>query len=280
MTLVAGIDIGSTTAKVVLIKDGLPIVSAIAPTGADCNAAAEKVISVSLKQIRMRETDIEYMVATGYGRRAIDFGNEVITEISANARGAVYLGSDKGKVRSIIDVGGQDTKAIVLDENGRITNFIMNDKCAAGTGRFLDVISRSLQEPMDNFVKLSLASKNPTTINSTCTVFAESEVISLIAKKIDKKDIIAGIHKSIAKRIIDLGKVAGIKQIIFFDGGGAINIALKNEMEKEIGYEIYTPSCPQIVVALGAAIIAFEKLSKQPMSQKPQNLDFPVFYVN
>ena len=101
-------------------------------------------------------------------------------------RGAVYLGSDKGKVKSIIDVGGQDTKAIVLDENGKITNFIMNDKCAAGTGRFIDVISRSLQEPMENFVKLSLSSTNPTTINSTCTVFAESEVISLIAKKVEK----------------------------------------------------------------------------------------------
>lgn len=279
MTLVAGIDIGSTTAKIVLIKDGLPLVSAITPTGADCNAAAQKVISTSLKQIKMKEKDIDYMVATGYGRRAIDFGNEVITEISANAKGAIYLGSEKGKVKSIIDVGGQDTKAIVLDENGRITNFVMNDKCAAGTGRFLDVIARSLQEPMENFVKLSLTSKNPTTISSTCTVFAESEVISLIAQKIKKEDIIAGIHKSIAKRIIDLGKVAGIKQIIFFDGGGAINTALKNEMEKEIGYEIYVPSCPQIVVALGAAIFAFEKLLKKSVNPKPKNLDFPILYV-
>jgi predicted CoA-substrate-specific enzyme activase len=280
MTLVAGIDIGSATAKIVLIKDGLPVVSAIAPTGADCNAAAEKVISAALKQIKMKETDIGYMVATGYGRRAINFGNEVITEISANARGAVYLGSDKGKVKSIIDVGGQDTKAIVLDENGRITNFVMNDKCAAGTGRFLDVISRSLQEPIENFVKLSLTSKNPTTINATCTVFAESEVISLIAKKINKADIIAGLHKSIAKRIIDLGKVAGVRQIIFFDGGGAKNIALKNEMEKEIGYEIYVPPSPQTVIALGAAIVAFEKLSKKPMSPKPEKLNFPVLYFS
>lgn len=280
MTLVAGIDIGSTTAKIILIKDGLPVVSVIAPTGADCNASAKKVISASLKEIKMKETDIEYMVATGYGRRAIDFGNEVITEISANARGAVYLGSDKGKVKSIIDVGGQDTKAIVLDESGKITNFVMNDKCAAGTGRFLDVIARSLQEPIENFVKLSLASTNPTTISATCTVFAESEVISLIAKKIDKKDIISGIHKSIAKRIIDLGKVAGIKPIIFFDGGGAKNIALKREMEKEIGYEIYVPSNPQIVVALGAAIVAFERLSKQLIGSRPKNLDFPILYFN
>jgi predicted CoA-substrate-specific enzyme activase len=280
MTLVAGIDIGSTTAKIVLIKDEIPVISVIAQTGADCDAAAEKVISTALKEIKMKKTDIDYMVATGYRRRAIEFGNETITEISANARGAIYLGSEKGKVKSIIDVGGQDTKAIVLDENGKITNFIMNDKCAAGTGRFLDVISRSLQEPMENFVKLSLDSNNPTTINSTCTVFAKSEVISLIAKKIDKKDIIAGIHKSIAKRIIDLGKVAGIKQIIFFDGRGAKNIALRKEMEKEIGYEIYVPSYPQIVIGLGAAVIAFEKFSKQPIPLKPRGLDFPVLYFN
>jgi len=280
MTLVAGIDVGSTTAKVVLIKDGLPVMAAIAPTGADCNAAAVKVIFTALKQIGMKQTDIEYMVATGYGRRAIEFGNEVITEISANARGAVYLGSDRGKVKSIIDVGGQDTKAIVLDENGRITNFVMNDKCAAGTGRFLDVIARALQEPIDNFVKISLESKNPVTVNSTCTVFAESEVISLIAKKIEKKDIIAGLHKSIAKRIIDLGKIAGIKPLIFFDGGGAKNLALKTEMEKEVGYEIYVPKHPQIVIALGAAIFAFEKFLKQPMSQNPQNVEFPILYLN
>jgi predicted CoA-substrate-specific enzyme activase len=280
MTLVAGIDIGSTTAKVVLIHEGLPVISAIAPTGADCSAAAEKVILAALQQIGANPQNIDYMVATGYGRRAIDFGNEVITEISANAKGAVYLGSDKGKVKSIIDVGGQDTKAIILDESGKITNFIMNDKCAAGTGRFLDVISRSLQEPIENFVKLSLDSTNPTTINATCTVFAESEVISLIAKKIDKKDIIAGLHRSIAKRIIDLGKIAGIKPIIFFDGGGAKNIALKMEMEKEIGYEIYVPESPQMVVALGAAIVAFERLTKQPMYQKPQNMELPIIYLN
>jgi (R)-2-hydroxyacyl-CoA dehydratese activating ATPase len=261
--IVAGVDIGSTTAKAVIIQDGKPVSSAVAKTGADCNKAAEMVLIKALESIGKKRQDVKYVVSTGYGRRSIDFGNETITEISANAKGAIYLGSEKGKVKSIIDVGGQDTKSICIDDNGRITNFIMNDKCAAGTGRFLEVIAQVLDEPMDNFAALSLKSTNPTTINSTCTVFAESEVISLIAKKVPKHDIIAGIHKGVAKRIADLSKAAGIKPVVFFDGGGAKNPALKAAIEKELGYEIYVPKQPQIVVALGAAIFAYEKFSKR-----------------
>lgn len=261
--IVAGVDIGSTTAKVVIIKDGKPVASAITRTGADCNAAAETVLAKALSNIGATKKDVDYVVSTGYGRRSIDFGNETVTEISSNAKGAIFLGSEKGKVQSIIDVGGQDTKAIIIDENGRITNFVMNDKCAAGTGRFLEVIAQVLQEPMENFANLALESTDPVTINSTCTVFAESEVISLIAKKVPKKDIIAGIHKGVAKRIADLSKAAGIKPIVFFDGGGAKNPALKKAIEKELGYEIYVPKQPQIVVALGAALFAYEKCSKK-----------------
>jgi predicted CoA-substrate-specific enzyme activase len=263
MILVAGVDIGSTTAKVVLLEDGRPVASAITPTGADCEAAAKKSLAMALADIKKSQEDVQYIVATGYGRRAIDFGNETITEISANAKGAIYLGSQKGQVKSIIDVGGQDTKAIVLDDKGRITNFVMNDKCAAGTGRFLEVIAKVLDEPMESFVKLSLDSKSPIGINSTCTVFAESEVISLIAKKVPKQDIIAGIHKSVAKRVADMARAAGAKPIVFFDGGGAINLALKKAIEKELGYEIFVTEHPQIVVALGAALTAHENYSKK-----------------
>jgi predicted CoA-substrate-specific enzyme activase len=261
--IVAGVDIGSTTAKVVLLKDGKPVSSAVAPTGADCNAAAEMVLNKALLNIGLTKKDLDYVVSTGYGRKSIDFGNEAITEISANARGAIFLGSEMGKVKSIIDVGGQDTKAIVLDDNGRITNFVMNDKCAAGTGRFLEVIARVLQEPLDNFAQLSFKSTNPTTINSTCTVFAESEVVSLVAKRIPKQDIIAGLHKGVAKRIADLAKTAGVTPVVFFDGGGAMNPSLKKAIEKELGYDIFVPKYPQIIVALGAAIIAQEKFSKK-----------------
>jgi len=263
MSLVAGVDIGSTTAKVVILEEGKPVSISLTLTGADCNLAAENALSHALEKIKKTRSDLKYIVSTGYGRRAINFGDETMTEISANALGAIYLGSDKGKIKSIIDVGGQDTKAIVLDDNGVITNFVMNDKCAAGTGRFLEVICHVLQEPMENFTKLSLESTNPVMINSTCTVFAESEVISLIAKNIPKKDIVAGIHKSVAKRIGDLGKSAGIKPVIFFDGGGAKNPALKAAIEKYLGYEIFVPTQPQIVVALGAAIKAHNKMLRE-----------------
>ena len=269
MTLVAGVDIGSTTAKVVILEDSRPIASAITNTGADCEAAAQKALATALESAKRKKEEINYIVATGYGRRAIDFGNEAITEISANAKGAIYLGSKKGKVKSIIDIGGQDTKAIVLDESGRITNFVMNDKCAAGTGRFLDVIAKVMEQPMDEFVQMSLESKSPVTINSTCTVFAESEVISLIAKKVAKQDIIAGLHKSVAKRVADLARAAGVKPVVFFDGGGAMNLALKKAIEKELGYELFVPEEPQIVVALGAALIAHEKVSKKNLDNKP-----------
>ncbi len=270
MSLVAGVDIGSTTAKVVILKDGNPVSSAITYTGADCNAAAESILKEALQKIGADKNDLDYTVSTGYGRRAINFGDETITEISANAKGAVFISNDErrgDKIRSIIDIGGQDTKAIILDDSGRITNFVMNDKCAAGTGRFLDVIARSLQEPMDNFVKLALSSDAPVTINSTCTVFAESEVISLIANKVPKKDIIAGLHKSISRRVTELAKTAGIKPVVFFDGGGAKNIALKQWIEKELGYEVYVPKQPQMVVALGASIFAYEKFQKKNVSQ-------------
>jgi (R)-2-hydroxyacyl-CoA dehydratese activating ATPase len=266
MTLVAGVDIGSTTAKAVILKDGNPVSSFITLTGADCDAAAQKALAAALDRIQAKKDDVQYIVSTGYGRRAINFGNETITEITANARGAIYLGSENGKVKCIIDVGGQDTKAIILDDNGKIMNFVMNDKCAAGTGRFLEVIARVMQEPMENFVQLSMQSQNPITINSTCTVFAESEVVSLIAKKVPKQDIIAGLHKGIAKRIADLGKAAGLKPVVFFDGGGAKNTALKKAIERELGYEIYVPKYPQIVVALGAAIIAHEKYQKNSIT--------------
>jgi (R)-2-hydroxyacyl-CoA dehydratese activating ATPase len=263
--LVAGVDIGSMTAKAVLFDDGKILASSVTPTGADCNAAAEKVLNECLKKIGKKKSDIKYTVATGYGRRAIDFGDESITEISANAKGAVFLGSEKGQIKSIIDIGGQDTKAIILDGKGKITNFVMNDKCAAGTGRFLDVIStRVFDVPIEKFIELSLKSKEPVTINSTCTVFAESEVVSLIAKKVKKEDIVAGLHKSISKKIADLAKAAGVSPIVFFDGGGSKNTALKKDIEDELGYELYVPKVdPQIIVALGAAIFASEKINKK-----------------
>jgi (R)-2-hydroxyacyl-CoA dehydratese activating ATPase len=146
---------------------------------------------------------------------------------------------------------------------GTITNFAMNDKCAAGTGRFLEVMSHALQETIESFSHLSLQSKSPAIINSTCTVFAESEVVSLIAQKVSKEDIIAGIHKSVAKRIADMTASAGGKEVIFFDGGGAKNIGLRKAIESELGKQVFVPSIPQFTVALGAALIAYDKAKQK-----------------
>jgi predicted CoA-substrate-specific enzyme activase len=268
--IAAGVDIGSTTAKAVIIQDGKLVASSIAPTGADCNAAAQAVLANAAQQASVTVQQLQYVVATGYGRRAVDFGNETITEISANARGAAYLGSSMGKVHTIIDVGGQDTKAISLDENGEIVNFVMNDKCAAGTGRFMEVIARALQEDMEHFSQMSLQATSPVTINSTCTVFAESEVISLIAQRIPKQDIIAGIHNSIAKRIVEMAKQVNVKPVLFFDGGGAKNAGLKKAVETELGFEVFIPEYPQIVVAIGAALEAYSKVAGQTSPQNQQ----------
>ena len=260
--IVAGVDIGSVTAKAVLIRDGKIAASSVTPTGADCNQAALAVLSDAGKQVGIDRSQISYIVATGYGRRAVDFGNETITEISANARGASYLGSAMGKVHTIIDVGGQDTKVIGLDDKGNITNFVMNDKCAAGTGRFMEVIARALQVDMPEFSRLGMQSSHAVTINSTCTVFAESEVVSLIAQRVKREDIIAGIHESIAKRIVEMAKQVNVRDVVFFDGGGARNAGLRQAIETELGSRVFVPDYPQIVVALGAALEAYSRASR------------------
>lgn len=260
--IVAGVDIGSVAAKAVVLGDHGVFSYHVVPTGADCNVAAEKALGFALQKAKAKRERLDYIMATGYGRRAINFGNSSITEITANAKGAVYLGSSMGTIRTIINVGGQDTKVIVLDDNGTIQNFAMNDKCAAGTGRFLEVIAGALQESIDGFAEKSLKSTEPAIINSTCTVFAESEVVSLVAQKIKKEDIIAGIHKGVAKRISDMAKSAGAKETVFFDGGGAKNIGLRTALEKELGHKVFVPKIPQFTVALGAALFGYDKAKK------------------
>jgi len=261
--IVAGVDIGSVAAKAVVLGDHAIFACHVVPTGADCNKAAETALNHALEKVKIKKEALAYVMATGYGRRAIDFGDGSITEITANAKGAVYLGSSMGRIKTIINVGGQDTKVIVLDDKGTISNFAMNDKCAAGTGRFLEVISAALGETLETFSEKSLQSKNPASINSTCTVFAESEVVSLVAQKVPKEDIISGIHKSVAKRISDMAISAGAQDVIFFDGGGAKNIGLKTALEKELGRKVFIPKNPQFTVSLGAALFAFDKAKKK-----------------
>jgi predicted CoA-substrate-specific enzyme activase len=263
-TVTAGIDIGSATTKTVLFDIDKILSFSIVPTGAHPLSAARASMKRALKIAGCTFNDIKYSVSTGYGRRTADFVDEPVNEIHANARGAVWLASSEGAgtVRTIIDVGGQDTKAIAISEKGNVTDFAMNDKCAAGTGRFLEVMCGVLGIALGELGELSLRAKETVTINSTCTVFAESEVVSLIAQQKPKEDIIAGLHRSIAHRIVTMAKQVGVREVILFDGGGAKNIGLKKALEEELGMNLFVPPEPQIVTAVGAALMAQHKIKK------------------
>ncbi len=258
-------DIGSTYTKVVILKDDQIVGYGIEPTGASSEGAAQAAMNNALKMAGLSLEDIQYIVSTGYGRRITSLSNETISEISANARGSKWVGKKFG-IRTIIDIGGQDTKVIALDDNCEILDFKMNDKCAAGTGRFLEVLANVLDVPLDDMGKLSLESKNPVEITTTCLVFAKSEVASLIAKGMKKEDLIAGIHTAIARRLIVMAKRVGIREVVFFDGGPARNIGMRKAFEDELGMEIFVPKKPQIVTATGAAVIAKEILEKKAIA--------------
>jgi predicted CoA-substrate-specific enzyme activase len=256
--ITAGIDVGAVATKALIFRSGKILAKAVVLTKADPNSAAKLAMEEALDKARLSEEDVKYIVSTGVGRRAIEYGDRVITEITANARGAGFLGSPLGVIRTIIDLGGQDSKVIALDERGNVINFVMNEKCSAGTGRFLEVMAHALGVKLEDLGKLSLRSKNPVKINATCTVFAETEVISLIAQKKKKEDIIAGLHASIAKRIARMVREVGAREVLFFDGGGAKNMGIKKALEDELGMKVYVPKEPQFVIALGAALIASE----------------------
>ncbi len=254
--ITAGIDIGSVTTKVIILGEEKVLARAVCPTGAYPQRAAQEVLEKALEEATLSRVDLGCIVSTGYGRRSIDFGDRVITEISAAGRGASHLGSPNGVIRTVIDLGGQDSKVISLDEKGKVVDFVMNDRCAAGTGRFLEVISGVLEMRLEDLGKLSLKSESPINISSICTVFAESEVISLIAQGKNKGDIVAGIHNSIAERIYGMLSKIGTKETVSFVGGGAKNIGVKKAIEDKLQIEVYVPDWPQLVIALGAALIA------------------------
>ncbi|NVM54342.1 MAG: 2-hydroxyglutaryl-CoA dehydratase [Candidatus Helarchaeota archaeon] len=261
--LTAGIDIGSLTTKS-LILDGIEIKGyIILSSGHLYEEAGIQAYDMCLEKCGISKGDIKYIVGTGYGRALISFADENITEITCHARGVSHYFSD---ARTVIDIGGQDSKAIRIGDNGKVLDFVMNDKCAAGTGRFLEVMQRALNiDSLDQMGELSLQSKAPAKISSMCTVFAESEVISLFAqKKAQKIDIIAGLHTAIAKRITGMvNRLGRFQEKIIFCGGVAKNVGVKKAIEKELGKPLYVPEDPQITGALGAAILAQERYQKK-----------------
>ncbi len=260
MKYFAGIDIGSTAIKIAIIDESKELIGQkISASGSMFYKYAKEALAELLKELNIDEKDLVYTVATGYGRKLFKEANEKISEITANAIGARAAAKDECDIRTIINIGGQDSKAISLDNEGNVVNFAMNDRCAAGTGKFLDVVALKLEIGVEELGKYHFMSKGtPLSINSTCAVFAESEIIGLLGNNYSIEDIVAGVHYSIARRIIKLVKRVGIKEAIYFDGGPALNEGLVNAIENELTKEIFIPKYPQITTAFGAAILAHE----------------------
>jgi len=257
--IIAGIDIGAATAKAVFLRGTEILSSCVIPTGESVKKAAETVMQRMLDELRLSKEEVAYSIATGYGRRAVDFADEVITEISCHGKGVSFLYPE---ARTVIDIGGQDSKVIEIDGTGNIANFVMNDKCAAGTGRFLEVMAKALNADIGEIGMLSLQGDEPCQISNTCTVFAESEMISLRAEGKSRDNILAGIHSAMAHRIIIMGNSVGFKKQVVFTGGVAKNTGMKKALEDRLGQEILIPENPQIIGALGAAILAGNKVKR------------------
>ena len=256
-----GIDIGSITTKAVIIDDqnGEILAFSLIPTSYDRNQSGEDVLRLTLEKTGRPRSSIRYTVATGYGRRSTTLSDKALPEIVCHAKGTWFLFPG---VRTIIDIGGQDSKVIEVDEKGMVTRFEMNDKCAAGTGRFLEVLAeRILKIPVEELGPLSVKCKDPCVLSSVCTVFAESEIISYLSENKSKEDIAYGLHKSIAKRVLSMGTAGqiGYHEPIVFSGGVAKNIGVVRAIEEDLRKKVIVPEEPQITAALGAAIFAREQ---------------------
>ena len=251
--ITAGVDVGAATAKTVIVADGEMLSHAVIPTGHSVARAAEEVTKEALRLAGLSMADLGLIISTGYGRNGVAFASRTASEIICHARGVNFL---IPAARTVIDIGGQDSKVIRVREDGNVGDFAMNDKCAAGTGRFLEVMAGVLGLDIEEMGPVSLTSQDPCLISSTCTIFAESEVVSLRAEGRSREDLICGIHRAMSHRVAIMAKPVGLKQEVVFTGGVAKNIGMKSALEKEIGLKISVPEEPQIIGALGAAILA------------------------
>jgi predicted CoA-substrate-specific enzyme activase len=250
----AGIDIGSLSTETVIIDEAAAVVSSnISASGADGRVSGERSLRRGLELAGLALEEVAFVVATGYGRISVPAADKTVTEITCHARGARHL---YPQTRTILDIGGQDSKVIRLDAEGRVEDFAMNDKCAAGTGRFLEVMAKALEVELDELGPLALTSTRDVAISSTCTVFAETEVISLVALSTPRQDIINGVHKAICSRVFAMLDRVGVAAQLTMTGGVAKNLGIVDTIRQRIGVEMNIPNEPQTVGALGAALIA------------------------
>lgn len=264
--IVAGCDVGSTTGKAVIMNDH----TIASYTIMWCKPRPEETARIAINEVMEKVglsslEELDYIVGTGYGRLKIPFANENISEITCHGVGAHWL---RNSVRTIIDIGGQDLKVIGLDDSGRVIDFVMNDKCAAGTGKFLENMARALGLTLEELSTISLEATNPAVITSQCSVFAESEVITLLNEGEEVANIANGIHASIASRLVTLVRRVGAKNDITIAGGCAKNAGLIDVLEKRLDTEIVRlPEDPQIIGAIGAALLATERLERSASSK-------------
>lgn len=270
----AGIDIGSTMTKVVITNGGV-VAAIIGATGAEHRSLAHQVMLEALEQAKLSFDQISFLVATGYGRINVPFADRQITEISCHARGVKALFPS---AKTVIDIGGQDCKGMKLNPEGKVIDFVMNDKCAAGTGRFLEVIAEALGVKLEEMGKLSLQATAKVKISNTCTVFAEQEVVSRLAEGIAVSDIVAGLHQAIAARIVNMVRGLGIEKDIVVTGGGAKNTGLLKALEQGLGQSLLVPAEPLLTGALGAALLGKELVAKGVVSQAERKLDRVTFF--
>ena len=258
MAYAAGVDVGSTQTKAVIVDEGRRIVSrSLTDTGANVMRAAEEAFQEALRSGDVREEEVEYVVGTGYGRYKVTFGNTQVTEISCHGRGAVQMFPG---TRTVVDMGGQDTKAIRVAPTGEVVDFCMNDKCAAGTGRFLGAASSALDIPLDQLGPTALRGEKAVKISTTCTVFAESEVLSWLGRGKKIEDILLGVHQSIAGRSAGLARRVGIEDQVTFTGGVAKNVAMIETLNRALGVTVNFSDDSHYMGALGAALFALDHI--------------------
>lgn len=256
----AGVDIGSLTAKAVILNEDEIVAHSLIPVTVSPEKIGRAALEEALKAAQLKLEELKYIVATGYGRISAPYAHSTTSEITCHARGAYFLNP---KVRTVVDMGGQDCKAIRVGERGQVVDFAMNDKCAAGTGRFLEVLAKVFDVPLDELGPLCLKAEARVPISSTCTVFAESEVISLMAQGEKLENIISGIHLSIARRVVGILSKIGVEKELIFTGGVGKNLGMRKTLEELLEMEMADLNWdPQLVGALGAALIAKGKATR------------------
>jgi len=258
--ITAGIDVGAATTKAAVVIDDEMAGYCIMPSGAIIEKTIREVSEKAFSNAGISQGDIEYVIGTGWGRNAVKIADKTVTEIACHGAGA---GWSHPKTRTIIDIGGQDSKAISLGDDGSVIDFVMNDKCAAGTGRFLEVLCGILQTEITKLGALALASDDPCEVSSTCTVFAETEVVGQRAKGRSVEDLVAGVIKSMIKRVVQMSMRLKVADDIVFTGGVAKNIGATKFLGDELGSGVVVLEEPQIMGALGAALVARKELIKK-----------------